>query len=117
MVWDGGLDARYRDALVRPHTAYNRVDVLARDGTVLYSGTMGEGLPFIEGSVRATLTSRVARVLSLTVDRSWFPVLPSGEVDPDGLLSNEERTRRAKHLQRAHMLKLAAASAAARRKR
>jgi len=87
MVWDGGLDARYRDALVRPHTAYNRVDVLARDGTVLYSGTMGEGLPFIEGSVRATLTSRVARVLSLTVDRSWFPVLPSGEVDPDGLLS------------------------------
>jgi hypothetical protein len=87
MVWDGGLDARYRDALARPHTAYNRVDVLSRSGTVLYSGQMGEGLPFIEGSVRATLTSRVARVLTLTVDRSWFPLLPNGDVDPDGLLS------------------------------
>lgn len=87
MVWAGGLDARYRDALTRPHTAYSRVDVLSRDGTVLYSGQMGQGMPFIEGSVRATLTSRVARVLSLTVDRSWFPLLSNGEVDPGGLLS------------------------------
>lgn len=87
MVWDGGLDARYRDALLRPHTVYNRVDVLSRSGEVLYSGEMGKGLPFIEGNVRATLTSRVARVLTLSVDRSWFPLLPNGQVDPDGLLS------------------------------
>jgi len=82
MVWDGGLDARYRDALLRPHTVYNRVDVLSRSGEVLFSG-----LPFIDGSVRATLTSRVARVLSLSVDRSWFPLLSNGQVDPGGLLS------------------------------
>jgi hypothetical protein len=82
MVWAGGLDAQYRDALTRPHTVYNRVDVLARDGTVLQ-----EGLPFIDGSVRATLNSRVARVLSLSVDRSWFPLLPNGSIDTGGLLT------------------------------
>lgn len=82
MVWSGGLDARYRDALVRPHVVYNRVDVLARDGTVLYSG-----LPFVDGSVRATLNSRVARVLSLSVDRSWFPLANNGAVDTGGLLA------------------------------
>lgn len=82
MVWAGGLDAQYRDALTRPHTAYSRVDVLARDGTVLQSD-----LPFIDGSVRATLSSRVARVLSLTVDRSWFPLLANGSIDTGGLLT------------------------------
>jgi hypothetical protein len=82
MVWAGGLDAQYRDALSRPHTVYNRVDVLDRDGTVLQSD-----LPFVDGSVRATLNSRVARVLSLTVDRSWFPLLPNGDFDSAGLLT------------------------------
>jgi kumamolisin len=82
MVWAGGLDAQYRDALTRSHVVYNRVDVLARDGTVLYSD-----LPFIDGSVRATLNSRVARVLSLSVDRSWFPLLDNGSFDSDGLLA------------------------------
>lgn len=82
MVWAGGLDAQYRDALTRPHTVYNRVDVLARDGSVLHSD-----LPFIDGSVRATLNSRVARVLSLTVDRSWFPLQSNGSVDTGGLLT------------------------------
>lgn len=82
MVWAGGLDAQYRDALVRPHNVYNRVDVLDRDGTVLLAG-----LPFIDGSVRATLNSRVARVLTLSVDRSWFPLLPNGSIDTSGLLT------------------------------
>jgi hypothetical protein len=82
MVWVGGLDAQYRDALTRPHTVYNRVDVLARNGTVLYSD-----LPFIDGSVRATLSSRVARVLTLSVDRSWFPLLTNGSFDTSGLLA------------------------------
>lgn len=82
MVWAGGLDAQYRDALTRPHTAYNRVDVLDRQGNVLQSG-----LPFIDGSVRATLNSRVARVLTLSVDRSWFPLLANGSVDTSGLLT------------------------------
>lgn len=82
MVWAGGLDAQYRDALARPHTVYNRVDVLARDGTVLQAD-----LPFVDGNVRATLNSRVARVLSLSVDRSWFPLLSNGSVDTGGLLT------------------------------
>jgi Domain of unknown function (DUF5047) len=82
MVWDGGLDAQYRDALARPHSVYLRVDVLDRAGNVLRSG-----LPFIDGNVRATLSSRVARVLTLSVDRSWFPLLPSGAVDTEGLLT------------------------------
>jgi len=87
MVWAGGLDGTYRDALARPHNVYNRVDVLARDGTVLYSGSLGVGLPFVDGNIRATLNSRVARVAALTVDRSWFPLLPNGNVDPGGLLA------------------------------
>jgi hypothetical protein len=82
MVWAGGLDAQYRDALVRPHTLYSRVDVLDRQGNILKSD-----LPFIDGSVRATLNSRVARVLTMTVDRSWFPLLPNGSVDTGGLLT------------------------------
>jgi hypothetical protein len=82
MVWAGGLDAQYREALSRPHTIFNRVDVLARDGSVLQGD-----LPFIDGSVRATLNSRVARVLSLSVDRSWFPLLTNGGIDTGGLLS------------------------------
>ena len=87
MVWAGGLDAQYRDALKRPHNVYNRVDVLARDGTVLLSTAVGNGLPFIDGNVRATLNSRVARVLSLTVDRSWFPLQSNGAIDTGGLLA------------------------------
>lgn len=82
MVWAGGLGAQYRDALVRPHTAYIRVDVLNRQGSVLQSD-----LSFIDGNVRATLNSRVARVLTLSVDRSWFPLLANGSFDTGGLLS------------------------------
>lgn len=82
MVWSGGLDAQYRDALSRPHSVYMRVDVLSRDGTVLKSD-----LPFIDGSVRATLSSRVARVLSLSVDRAWFPLQMNGDIDSAGLLT------------------------------
>lgn len=82
MVWAGGLDAQYRDALTRPHTVYSRVDVLSADGTVLQSD-----LPFVDGSVRATLNSRVTRVLTLSVERSWFPLLANGEIDTGGLLA------------------------------
>ena len=82
MVWAGGLDARYRDALTRPYTVYNRVDVLDRQGNVLQSD-----LSFIDGSVRATLNSRVARVLTLTVDRSLFPLAANGSIDSGGLLT------------------------------
>jgi hypothetical protein len=82
MVWAGGLDAQYRDALARPHLVYSRVDVLDRSGNVLQAD-----LPFIDGNVRATLSSRVARVLSLSVDRSWFPITSAGAVDASGVLA------------------------------
>ena len=82
MVWSGGLDATYRDALTRPHNVFMRADVLDRQGNVLQAD-----LPFIDGSVRATLSSRVARVLTLSVDRSWFPLTTAGEVDTAGLLT------------------------------
>lgn len=82
MVWSGGLDATYRTAVSRPHTAYNRVDVLARDGSVLWTD-----LPYSDGSVRATLVSRVARTLSISLDISWAPLTPNGAVDPTGLLA------------------------------
>ena len=82
MVWTMGLDAQYRDAWSRPHTYYARVDVLDRQGNVLHAD-----LPFIDGNVRATLNSRVARVLNLTVDRSWFPLTKSGAIDTGGLLA------------------------------
>lgn len=39
------------------------------------------------------------------------------EVDPDGVLPEAERRRRAEHLRKAHMQRLALASAKARRKR
>jgi hypothetical protein len=39
------------------------------------------------------------------------------EVDPDGILSPEERAKRADHARRAHMSRLALASARARRSR
>ena len=39
------------------------------------------------------------------------------EVDPDGVLKPEERARRAEHARKAYFLKLALASAAARRRR
>lgn len=82
MVWPGGLDAQYLDALTRPHTVYTRVDVLSRAGVVLYSD-----LPFVDGNVRATLTSRVARAVTMTLDRSWFPLTTAGAFDTGGLLS------------------------------
>jgi len=82
MVWAGGLDAQYRDALTRPHTVFNQIDVLDRQGNVLLSN-----LPIIDGSVRATLNSRVARVLGLSVARSWFPLASNGSIDTGGLLT------------------------------
>lgn len=82
MVWTGGLDATYRAAIVRPHVVYNRVDVLNRAGTVLQSD-----VSFIDGSVRATLNSRVARTLSLTLPRSLFPLTAAGAIDPKGLIT------------------------------
>lgn len=82
MVWDGGLDARYRDALTRPHRSYGRVEVTDYQGNLL----LGD-LPFVDGNVRASLSSRVARTLDLTLTREWFPATPTGGLDYAGLLA------------------------------
>lgn len=82
MVWDGGLDARYRDALARPHVSYGRVEVTDYQGNLLF-----DDLPFIDGTVQATLSSRVARTLDLTLTREWFPATPTGGLDYAALLA------------------------------
>lgn len=82
MVWAGGLDAIYRDAVSRSYAYTVRCDVCDRSGTVLY-----RDLPFVDGSVSATLSSRVARTLAMTVTRDWFPVTTVGTPDPKALLA------------------------------
>lgn len=72
--------------------------------------------------------SRAARIAALTRHafndtvestkpaRAGFGAKFAREVDPDGVLPPDERARRAQRALRAHMLTLAAKSAAARRK-
>lgn len=61
------VSALAREALAKPHPVYTRVEVW-RDGERLL-----ESLPIIDGSVRATLQSRVTRDLTLTCGPEWFP--------------------------------------------
>lgn len=60
--------SNYESALCRPHQVYTRVDVYSGAGVLLESD-----LPFIDGTVSATLTSRVARRFSLTLDDEFYP--------------------------------------------
>ena len=73
----GGMDELYRRALAGSPTSYARVEVW-RQGARL-----AESVEFSQGTVTATLQSRVARNLSLTVPEAAVPVLN----DPDGLLT------------------------------
>ena len=50
-----------------------------------------------------------------TTDRTARTARFEKQADPDGILPPEERARRAEHLRKAHMAKLALASAKARR--
>jgi len=60
----------------------------------------------------ANTTDRTARTAPATAaSMARFET----QVDPDGLLPPEERARRAEHLRKAHMAKLAFASARARK--
>lgn len=74
---DGGTDAMYRRALAGSHRSYARVEVW-RQGVQLASS-----VEFAEGSLRATLQSRVVRNLNITVPETEVPLLN----DPDGLLT------------------------------
>lgn len=78
----GGLDAAYRSILAGPHKQVCRVEVWAGGERIDTYGNAG--VPYNQGSVSATLTSRVARVLSLTLDRSLFPSSPTDLLAPFG---------------------------------
>ncbi len=86
MVWRSvsgdGTDVTYRAALAAGYTAYIRMDILDSTGVLVK-----QDLPFVDGSIEATLQSRVARTLRFTVDRSWFPVLANGTPDTTATLS------------------------------
>lgn len=85
----GGLDQLYRDALGRPHRIALKLEVW-RDGLRVdtYSDSIDRdtrkaGVPFLGGSVSATLRSRVTRELSLTVPEFLVPYFD----EEDGLLT------------------------------
>lgn len=82
MVWAGGLDATYRAAMTSSYSYFARVDVTDHFGNTLLTG-----LPFVNGTVTATLSSRVARTLALTVVRTYFPVTALGLPDPTAFLA------------------------------
>jgi uncharacterized protein DUF5047 len=85
----GGTDGLYRAALSRPHTQYVKVEVLDGAGNVLplppQSVGQDGGLLIGNGSVvNATLSSRVTRRLTITVDQSLYPAAPTDLLAPYG---------------------------------
>lgn len=83
MVWDGGLDARYQDAVTRPYSLYTRVDVEDSAGNVL-----ARNVPLSTGSMAANLQSRVTRKLNFTLaGAEWFPASPDGGIDTAGIIT------------------------------
>jgi hypothetical protein len=83
--------------------------------------TSGEqGLSPAERSLRARLAAHSMHARhdpqeTTTAARAAFLARFEAEVDPDGILSPEERRRRAEHARRAYFTRLALASAKARR--
>ena len=76
----GGNDTLYRSVLGAGHRRFVRIDVYSGNGILLNSmipqplqGDPEGGLCFLNGSVSATLTSRVARTLTLSVPESLYP--------------------------------------------
>jgi hypothetical protein len=84
--------------------------------------TSGEqGLSPAERSLRARLAAHAMHARhdaleTTTAARAAFLARFEAEVDPDGLLSPEERRRRAEHARSAYFTRLALASAKARRR-
>lgn len=86
----GGLEPMYREALAASHTSYTLVEVLDGNQNTLeilpqYQGDApARGLVFINGSVDATLTSRISRNLSMTVPEGLYPYQPGELLAPYG---------------------------------
>lgn len=75
----GGLDDMYRAALATSHSPYLRIDVL--DGN---RNLLERDLTYLDGSVNATLTSRVSRTCEVIFDESFYPFEPDGLLAPYG---------------------------------
>lgn len=78
----GGSDGLYRSALAAPHDLYVKVDVY--DGYASDAVLLAENIPITSGVVAASLTSRVARSLSMGIDSSWYPETNDGILAPYG---------------------------------
>src|SRR5688572_13403475 len=87
----GGTDPLYRSVLATPHRRFVRIDVHSGNGTLLNSlipahlaGAPEARLTFYSGNVSATLASRVARELNLSVPASLYPTATTDLLAPFG---------------------------------
>lgn len=87
----GGNDTLYRSVLGAPHRRFVRIDIHSGNGTLLNSlipqnmrGEPEGGLVFLNGFLSATLASRVARTLNLSVPESLYPNLTTDLLAPFG---------------------------------
>lgn len=78
----GGSDGLYRALLAGPHKPTTRVEVWSEGVRVDDYGD--PGVPITSGSVQATLVSRVARTVQLTLTPDLFPDGPGDLLYPDG---------------------------------
>ena len=76
---DGGLDPMYRKALATSHQSYTLVEVLDGQQQVLASD-----LVFLDGTVNATLTSRVSRTCDISFTEDYYPFSPADLLAPYG---------------------------------
>lgn len=86
----GGSDPLYRQVLASGHRHYARIEIWSGNGVQLAvlpperTGVPEGGLCFLTGSVSATLTSRVARNLTLSVPMDMYPVTDDDLLAPFG---------------------------------
>lgn len=91
----GGTDPLYRSVLAAGHRRYTRIEVWSGTGVRLdnalpallhstWFSDEGDGLMILDGAVQATLTSRVARNLNLSVPSYMYPADPGDLLAPFG---------------------------------
>lgn len=75
----GGLDPMYRGALATSHQPYYLLEVLDGQQQVLVSD-----LTFLGGNLSATLTSRISRTMTVSLDESYYPFNDEDLLAPHG---------------------------------
>lgn len=78
----GGTDVLYRNALAASHRLAARVEVWSGYGPS--SVLLHDDLPFLNGAIGATLTSRVSRTLQFSIDQPFYPLLQTDVLAPYG---------------------------------